>query len=64
VNLPLLRPSPLLRDPRGKKHVNAVVYESGVASLLTIIGIELAALPFPARYPSREPDSQAGTAAS
>jgi hypothetical protein len=63
VNLPLLWLSPLVWDPRRKKRINAVVYESGVASLLTIVGKELYGLPFSARYPSHEPGPRAETAA-
>ncbi len=63
VNLPLLWLSPLVWDPRRKKRINALVYESGLASLLTIIGKELADQPFSVRYPSHEPGSRAGTAA-
>jgi hypothetical protein len=57
VNLPLLWGSPLVWDPRRKKRINALVYESGLASLLTIVGKELADQPFPVRYPSPEPGS-------
>jgi hypothetical protein len=63
VNLPLLWLSPLVWDPRRKKRINALVYENGLASILTIVGKELADQPFSVRYPSHEPGPRAGTAA-